>query len=38
MNEDEDPTEYVPLIWHMFDPELTDEQVTAAPASMGADG
>ena len=27
--------EYVPLIWHMFDPELTDEQITAALASIG---
>jgi hypothetical protein len=27
--------EYVPLIWHMFDPELTDEQLTAALASIG---
>ena len=26
--------EYVPLIWHRFDADLTDEQVTAALASI----
>lgn len=30
----DDPTAFVPLMWHMFDPELTDEQVTAALASI----
>ena len=27
--------EYAPPIWHRFEPELTDEHVTAALASIG---